>query len=109
MEKPIVIFIMGAICIVLGIINATGNISTIKYRHRRRVAPENQLAFGRLVGAGSILLGVGFLASGVLFFLSQLQENPALEGTGGIVMIIGAIVGLTLSFVAMIKYNKGIF
>ena len=104
----IAIFILGAVCIAIGVMNAMGNLSTIKYRHRKRVAPENRLAFGRLVGAGTIIVGVSFLISGVLVLLSELKANPALENAGGIVTIIGAAVGMSLMFFAMIKYNKGI-
>ena len=107
--ESIAIFILGAICIVLGIVNMTGNISTIKYRHRKRVAPENRLAYGRIVGLGSIVLGICFLVSGIFFLISELQANPALETVGGITMIIGAVVGISAMMFAMIKYNKGIF
>ena len=104
----IALFILGAVCIAIGVMNAMGNLSTIKYRHRKRVAPENQLAFGRLVGAGTIIVGVSFLISGALALFSTLRGNPAFETASGIVVIIGAAVGMSLMFFAMIKYNKGI-
>ena len=106
--ESIAIFILGAVCIAIGVMNTMGNLSTIKYRHRKRVAPENLLTFGKLVGGGTIIVGVAFLISGVLVLLSELKANPALENAGGIVTIIGAGVGLLLMFFAMIKYNKGI-
>ena len=102
------IFILGAVCIAIGISNVMGNLNLIKYRHRRNVAPENRLAFGRIVGAGTIIVGVGFLISGVLFLLSELKANPALENAGGIVTMISAAIGLAFMFFAMKKYNKGI-
>lgn len=105
----IAIFILGAVCIAIGVFNAMGNLSTIKYHHRKRVAPEHRLAYGRLVGAGTIIMGVSFLISGVLFLLSEIKANPALEASGGIGIIIGAVVGLAFMLFAMIKYNKGIF
>ena len=104
----IAIFILGAVCIAIGISNVMGNLNLIKYRHRRNVAPENRLAFGRIVGAGTIIVGVGFLISGVLFLLSELKANPALENAGGIVTMISAAIGLAFMFFAMKKYNKGI-
>ena len=109
MKELIAMIIMGVVCIALGIINTTGNISTIKYHQRYRVAPENRLAFGRLVGSGTILIGVGFLVGGLLFFLSSAKQNPAFETAGGIVTIIGAVVGLVIVVFATIKYNKGLF
>ena len=104
----IAIFILGLVCIAIGVMKTMGNLSMIKYRHRRRVAPENRLAFGRLVGIGTIITGVGFLVSGTLFLLADLRANPALETAGGIATIIGAVIGLALMGFAMIKYNKGI-
>ena len=105
----ITLFILGAVCIAIGIMNMKGNLSLIKRRHIRRVAPENRLVFGRIVGVGTIITGVGFLVSGTLVLLSKLQANPALETAGGIATIIGAGIGLAIMFFAMIKYNKGIF
>lgn len=104
--ESITIFILGAVCIALGIVCQTGNLSLIKRRHRKRVAPQNRLAYGRLVGIGSILLGVGFLVSGVLFLLAELKTNPALETAGGIGIIISAVIGSAFMLSATIKYNK---
>ena len=47
MPASIVTFAVGVICIVLGIINMRGNISSIHSYHRRRVAKENILPFGK--------------------------------------------------------------
>ena len=103
------IFILGAVCCVLGIINATGNLSTIKYRQRRRVAPEHRKAFGLIVGIGTIIMGVAFIVTGILLVLAEKYASLALETAGGITTIVGAVIGLALNLFAMIKYNKGIF
>lgn len=103
------IFILGAVCCVLGIINATGNLSTIKYRQRRRVEPENRKAFGLIVGIGTIIMGVAFLITGVLLVIAEKSAAPSLETAGGIVTIVSTVIGLAMHFFAMIKYNKGIF
>ncbi len=105
----IAIFILGVFSIVLGIVSMRGNLSLIKPRHRKRVAPENRLAYGRLVGTGSILLGFGFLVSGVLFLLAELKSNPAFETAGGTGIIISAVIGSAFMLFATIKYNKGLF
>ena len=109
MDKPFLLIILAVVCIVLGIINCTGNISTIKYHQRKRVPPEKQLIFGRIMGAGTIIIGITLAISGILFLCAERQANAGLTNAGGIVIIVGFIVGLCLQFYAVIKYNKGIF
>ena len=45
--------IIGAVLLVIGILNMKGNISTIHRYHRHRVKEEDVLPFGRLMGAGT--------------------------------------------------------
>ncbi|MBR2341247.1 MAG: hypothetical protein IKA72_02430 [Clostridia bacterium] len=105
----VIFFILGVLCCVIGGINTTGNISTVKYRQRRRVAPENRKAFGVIVGIGMIIIGISFIVAGILLILAEKQLNPVLENVAGISIIVGAVVGLVLQSFATIKYNKGIF
>ena len=109
MDKPFLLIILAVVCIVLGIINCTGNISTIKYHQRKRVPPEKQLIFGRIMGAGTIIIGVGFILGGIFFALSELLQSGVYSTVGGVILIVGVVVGLVISFAAMFKYNKGIF
>ena len=101
--------IVGVICIVLGISNMRGNISSLHSYHRARVSEEDRLPFGRLCGLGTIVIGVGVILMGVCLFLCELlgSEVFSLVGTG--LMTIGFIVGMSLNFYAMKKYNGGIF
>jgi uncharacterized protein YoxC len=84
-------------------------LSTIKYRQRYRVAPENRKVYGMLVGIGTIIIGIAFIVTGILVVLAEKQANPALETAGGITTIAGTVVGLALDLFAIIKYNKGLF
>ena len=94
--------IVGVICIILGITNFKGNVSTLHKYHRNRVTEEDRPIFGRLVGIGTIIIGVAFLLAAAVSYLGW-----SLAGT--VILIIGLILGLGISFYAMIKYNKGIF
>jgi small-conductance mechanosensitive channel len=101
--------IIGIICIILGIVNMRGNISSLHSYHRRRVSPENALPFGRLVGLGTIIIGIAIIMYGTLSTLALLLEKELLSTVGMVVMGIGLVVGLLISFYAMEKYNGGIF
>ena len=77
--------------------------------HRKRVSEENIRPFGKMVGAGTIIIGVGFVLSGIFFALSELLQSGVYSTVGGVILIVGVVVGLVISFAAMFKYNKGIF
>ena len=100
---------LGVLIAVLGIINMTGNISSLHAYHRKRVSEENKKPFGRLVGFGTLLVGVAITVFGVLFFAFERTQLEFLVIIGVIELIVGIIAGMAISFYAMIKYNKGIF
>ena len=101
--------IIGAICIIIGISNMRGNISSLHSYHRSRVAPEDVKPFGKLVGIGMIIIGIGLIISGGLLYATVLTDIKAYTTAGMAVMVLGFVAGLAISFFAMIKYNKGIF
>lgn len=105
----IITFFVGMICIVLGICNAKGNISSIHFYHRHRVSEQDRLSFGRLVGAGTIIIGTAIILLGISILLAELINIPSLVFGGSALFSIGLLAGMFLSFYAMIKYNKGIF
>lgn len=109
MPAFITTFIVGGICVILGISNTRGNISSLHSYHRHRVSEEDRLPFGRIVGAGTITIGGSVIVFSVLSAITILYDKQIfiLLGTG--IMVIGIIVGLVISFFGMIKYNKGIF
>ena len=109
MECFITTTIVGIILFVLGCVNMTGNISSLHWYHRQRVSEENKKPFGKLVGLGTMIIGVAIFLFGVLFWVSEEMAMEWLIIVGTVVLGIGIVAGLGLSFYAMIKYNKGIF
>ena len=100
---------LGVICIILGILNIKGNISTLHSYHRHRVCEEDKPKFARLIGIGTIIDGASFAIMGALSILAEGLQSNAYMTAGSAVLCVGLIAGLGISFYAMIKYNKGIF
>lgn len=99
MENPIILFLLGLAFLFIGIVNLGGDISTIKWLNRRNVAPEDELPFGRLMGAGTILCGIGMM---VLALFSTFLFSLYL-------FAVCAAVGIGLMAYACFKYNHGFF
>ena len=108
MSGNIVTFLVGVVCIVLGISNMRGNISSLHSYHRSRVSEEDRIPFGKQVGLGTIIVGIGVIVFSVLSSVTLYTENDIFTLVGTAVLIIGIILGLVISFRAIIKYNKGI-
>ena len=94
---------------VLGIINMTGNISSLHSYHRHRVSEEDRKPFGRLVGLGTLLIGITVGVYGIFLWSFEKTQSDALMLIGTLVLLAGIAVGIVISLYAMIKYNKGIF
>ena len=100
---------VGLVAVLLGIINMTGNISSIHEYHRKRVRDEDVKPFGRLVGLGTVIIGVAVIMYGGVLFAFEKTGFVLLAPIGTAVLVIGLIVGLIISFYAMKRYNGGIF
>ena len=100
---------LGLLVCALGIVNMTGNISSLHWYHRHRVTEENRKPFGRLVGLGTLIIGLAMIVFGVLFLIFEQTNLAFLVVIGTVELIAGIIAGMIVSFYAMIKYNKGIF
>ena len=109
MVENIVTFLIGVIGIVLGISNMRGNISTLHSYHRNRVSEEDRIPFGKQVGLGTMVIGIGIIIFSILSTVTLYTENNIFILIGTAVLIVGIVAGLIISFKAMIKYNKGIF
>ena len=55
------LIVLGIAVVILGIVNMSGNISTLHRYHRKRVSEEDIKPFGRLVGLGTVIMGVAFI------------------------------------------------
>ena len=109
MESNIVTFLVGIVCIGLGISNMRGNISSLHSYHRHRVSEEDRIPFGKQVGLGTMIVGIGIIIFSILYTVTLYTEHDIFVLIGTAVLIVGIVVGLIISFKAMIKYNKGIF
>ena len=109
MVEYIIAFLVGVLCIVLGISNMRGNIASLHSYHRHRVSEEDRIPFGKQVGLGTIIVGIGIIVFSVLSAATLYTENNIFILIGTAVLIVGIVSGLIISFKAMIKYNKGIF
>ena len=100
----------GLIFVVLGAFNLKGNIASVHWYNRRKVTKENQMAYCRLVGLGTVIIGVAMLLSSAcqIIFVHFINKGPAVL-LGGAVTIAGIAVGLVLILIAQFKYNKGLF
>ena len=109
METFITTVIIGVIIAILGIVNMTGNISSLHSYHRHRVSEEDRPAFGKLVGTGTLIIGISLIIFGILSLFFEKSGTPLLTVIGTAELIVGILVGIAISFYAMFKYNKGIF
>ena len=67
----IALLILGIFISVIGIVNMTGNISTIHSYNRRKVKEEDVPKYGRAVGTGTLIIGVSLIAAFVTTFWSE--------------------------------------
>jgi hypothetical protein len=104
-----VTFFVGIVCILLGALNMRGNISSLHAYHRNRVSEEDRVPFGKQVGLGTIMIGIGIMVFSALSAVTLYTEKDIFILIGTVLLIGGIVAGLVLSFRAMIKYNKGIF
>ena len=105
----VISFLVGVVCIILGISNMCGNISSLHSYHRHRVSEEDRIPFGKKVGLGTIVCGGAIMMFSILSVISLYTEKQIFVLLGTVILIVGLVFGLGLSLYAMIKYNKGIF
>ena len=87
----------------------TGNISSLHWYHRQRVTEENRKPFGKLVGLGTLIIGIAMVIFGVMFFIFEKTQIEALVVVGAVELTASIVAGMIVSFYAMKKYNGGIF
>jgi len=109
MSASVITFIIGVVCVILGISNMRGNISSLHSYHRHRVSEEDRIPFGKKVGIGTIIIGGSIIFFSILSAVTFLTENQSFILGGSVILIAGLVVGIIVTFRAMIKYNKGIF
>lgn len=105
----VVSFLVGVVCLVLGFVNRSGNISTLHEYHRSRVSEEDRIPFGRKVGLGTVIIGAGIMAFSILGTVTLYTEKDLFILIGTALMLLTIVIGMAITFAAMKKYNKGIF
>lgn len=101
--------ILGIIIAILGTNNMKGNLSSLHWYHRQRVTEDDRKPFGRLVGLGSLVIGLSLVVFGLLTFAGERLQSDLCVLIGTVILVVAIVAGLALSLYAMIKYNKGIF
>ena len=105
----IVSFIIGIILIVLGVVQYRGNISSLHSYHRNRVSKEDVNPMGKLVGIGTLIIGIGLCLSAIFNAIAIIVEIQTFSVVGMILLGVSLTVGIIINFYAIIKYNKGLF
>ena len=97
-----VLLVVGILISVIGVVNMTGNISTIHAYNRRKVREEDVPKYGRIMGIGTLIIGLACII-GYFLQLAGYQEN----WEWGI--IASVVIGLGFMLYGQFRYNKGIF
>ena len=97
----LMMLIFGLFISVLGIMNMRGNISSIHSYNRRRVRQEDVPKYGKVVGIGTLIIGIALILSFITLFWTELLA-PYILGTA-------ALAGLGFILYGQFKYNGGLF
>ncbi len=100
--ENLILLILGVFISVIGIVNMTGNISTIHSYNRRKVSEEDAPKYGRAVGIGTLIIGAAIISDYVLVLLKLEEATP-------FVLIPAVIIGIVFILYAQFKYNRGLF
>lgn len=100
---------IGLFVVVIGIINMTGNISSLHWYNRQRVSEDNVKSYGKSIGLGTLIIGLSLIIFGVLYLIFDITRMMFFNVIGIVLLILGLAIGLIMSIYAMIRYNKGIF
>lgn len=95
------LLILGLFISVIGIVNISGNISTIHSYNRRKVKEEDIPKYGKAAGAGTLIIGISFAIAFIAAFWSEVVT--------ALILLPAIAVGLGFMLYAQFKYNGGIF
>ncbi len=102
MSKFVAFLLIGGVLTVLGAANIKGNISSIHWYNRRKVAERDIPKYGKCMGSGTLIMGVSLILSALL---EVIFKTAILD----YIVLTGCVVGLAIMLYGQIKYNKGIF
>lgn len=99
--NQLLLLILGIFLSVIGIVNISGNVSTIHAYNRRNVKEEDIPKYGKAVGTGTLIIGIS-LAFAYFITLWNVAVTDA-------VVLPAIAIGLAFILYGQIKYNHGIF
>ncbi len=102
MFEYIFMVLMGICFIVLGIMNYKGNINSIHFYNRKKITETTRKPYGKLMGIGTAIIGLGLIITGILEMFVELENLYY-------IMLVSIVIGIIIMLYAQIKYNKGIF
>jgi len=109
MPGVLICAIVGALICFFGVRNIMGDISSLHSYHRSRVSENDVKPFGKMVGIGTLIIGISVILMSLFTLVAELSKNEAFVYLGTVIMFIGIVAGCVISFYAMKKYNGGIF
>ena len=95
-----ILLVLGIAIIAMGIVTATGNLMFLKWRGKRYVSEANKVAFGRLNGISTIIIGIGII---VLAIIHRIFGETSWSG---LVILPFAAVSVGILIYASLKYNR---
>lgn len=93
----------GTALVVQGVLSIKTSIS---WKNRPKVAEENKVVFGKLMGTARIIGGIGVLLFGVLSVIAKLTTKKVLMTIGMYLAIATLAVAMCIYIYTMTKYNK---
>ncbi|MBE6796075.1 MAG: hypothetical protein E7533_05765 [Ruminococcaceae bacterium] len=99
MEKNILVIFLGVVFVAMGIALSKGHIELMHSYHIKRITEETRIPYGRTVGLGTGLIGIGMLTDGIISFFKE----------SFILTIVCLVAGIGVIIYGQFKYNKGIF
>ena len=105
MFELVIQIIIGLVLIIIGFSNRKGNLKLLHSYHIKNVKKEDELPFGKLIGLGSIIVGITLIFVSIFDFLTRKEFSLI----SNILLFSGLIPGVGIILHALFKYNKGIF
>lgn len=99
--NQLLLLILGIFLSVIGIVNISGNVSTIHAYNRRNVKEEDIPKYGKAVGTGTLIIGISLAFT----YFSTLWNEAVTDA----VVLPAIAIGLAFILYGQIKYNHGIF
>ena len=109
MTEAIISVLIGIALVIMGIFNTKGSIWAIHSYHRANIPEEDKLPFGKIVGVANIIMGIALFLFGVFSIVEIITKNEIYSTIGFIILTVGLVIGIIISFYAIKKYNKKIF